>query len=317
MFSVSAKVQDGFDMIELKDHRSGTCVAVIPTCGAILHSFSIMHQGKSINVVDSYPTKLAFDTQMEELGFKSAKLSPFVCRMKNGIYSFEGKTHEVDGFYLGAHAIHGLIYKAPFDISLTQANEQSAVLELVHHYDATDAGFPFKYSCHVLYELFENNNLTISTTIKNNSGVEMPICDGWHPYFGFGGAIDDCELAFKSKEMLEFDADLIPTGKLIPYMEYYSLKKIGTSFLDNCFTANLDEAGATLVLRDPKQGLQLEISPEGSYPFLQIYTPPHRQSIAIENLSAAPDALNNKIGLIVLPAGEEKTFRTHYALCAK
>jgi aldose 1-epimerase len=61
----------------------------------------------------------------------------------------------------------------------------------------------------------------------------------------------------------------------------------------------------------------LEISPEGSYPFLQIYTPPHRQSIAIENLSAAPDAFNNKMGLIVLTAGEEKTFRTLYAICAK
>jgi aldose 1-epimerase len=317
MFSVSAKMQDGFDMIELKDNGSGTCVEVIPSCGALLHSFSVMHQGKSINVIDSYQNKLSFDTQMEELGFKSAKLSPFVCRMKNGAYSFEGKTHVVEGFYLGAHAIHGLVYKAQFDISLIQENEHSAVLELVHHYDATDAGFPFKYSCQVQYELSEKNGLTITTTIKNNAGSDMPICDGWHPYFGFGGAIDDCELAFKSKEIVEFDTDLIPTGKLIPYKEYYSLKKIGNSFLDNCFTANLDEAGATLVLRDPQQGLQLEISPEGSYPFLQIYTPPHRQSIAIENLSAAPDAFNNKMGLIVLTAGEEKTFRTLYAICAK
>ena len=69
-----------------------------------------------------------------------------------------------------------------------------------------------------------------------------------------------------------------------------------------------------LVFRDPELGLQLEISPARSYPYLQLYTPPHRQSIAFENLSAAPDAFNNAMGLISLLEGQEKVFETRYTL---
>jgi aldose 1-epimerase len=47
---------------------------------------------------------------------------------------------------------------------------------------------------------------------------------------------------------------------------------------------------------------------------LQIYTPPHRKSIAIENLSSAPDAFNNKIGLIELGAEESHAFQTRYRI---
>jgi aldose 1-epimerase len=58
----------------------------------------------------------------------------------------------------------------------------------------------------------------------------------------------------------------------------------------------------------------VEIRPESSYPYLQLYTPPHRESIAIENLSAAPDAFNNGMGLINLEPGASATFKTAYTI---
>ncbi len=39
---------------------------------------------------------------------------------------------------------------------------------------------------------------------------------------------------------------------------------------------------------------------DGKYSFLQVYTPPTRDSIAFEPMTCAPDALNNKQGLIKL-----------------
>ena len=69
-----------------------------------------------------------------------------------------------------------------------------------------------------------------------------------------------------------------------------------------------------MCLRDPATGWQLEIQPDASYPYLQIYIPPHRQSIAIENLSAPPDSFNNGIGLITLAAGESTVFSTQYVV---
>jgi aldose 1-epimerase len=68
------------------------------------------------------------------------------------------------------------------------------------------------------------------------------------------------------------------------------------------------------VLRDAAQKIQVEIHPDKSYPYLQIYTPPHRNSIAIENLSAAPDVFNNGMGAKVLAPNETANFTTTYTI---
>ncbi len=314
MFSISSINNNGFDIIRLVDEATQTMVDVIPACGGILHAFAIMQQDKMMNIVDSYNNKKEFEEAMEAKGFKSAKLSPFVCRMRDGKYHFGEKDYRVNKFYLGEHAIHGLIYDAPFEVTHQMADEEKAVLELLHHYKGTDAGYPFLYDCKIVYELKMNNSLTITTSVINKDRGMIPVCDGWHPYFTFGGSIDECQLEFQSKELVAFDDTLVPDGKLIPYQEFGSLKKIETTFLDNCFTVNFAECQPMLILRDPKQKIQLEIRPEKAYPYLQIYTPPHRQSIAIENLSSAPDAFNNGMGLVTLPHGEAVSFTTNYTI---
>jgi aldose 1-epimerase len=50
------------------------------------------------------------------------------------------------------------------------------------------------------------------------------------------------------------------------------------------------------------------------YPYLQIYTPDHRQSIAIENLSGAPNSFNNGMGLIRMAPRQTLTFNLWYQL---
>ena len=199
-----------------------------------------------------------------------------------------------------------------FTVKEQWADENAAGVTLQHLYKGTDKGYPFHYSCTVVYELKKDNALTITTVITNNDEGLIPIQDGWHPYFSFGGSINELQLEFQSKEIVEFNEALIPTGKLSAYQDYGALKKIGAAEFDNCFTLNFAECQPLCVLRDPVQKLQLEIYPDKTYPYLQIYTAPHRKSIAIENLSAVPDAFNNGIGLQVLPAGASANFTTIY-----
>ncbi|MFY7965935.1 MAG: hypothetical protein ACOVO1_13635, partial [Chitinophagaceae bacterium] len=120
---------------------------------------------------------------------------------------------------------------------------------------------------------------------------------------------DNCTLQFDATEMLEFDESCIPTGKLVSdnrFVKTTSLKNIN---LDNCFLlSNIHQPKCVL---KGKQ-LQLTITPDKSYPYLQIFTPDHRENIAIENLSAAPDAFNNKMGLIMLEPNKEYNFATSY-----
>ncbi len=314
MFTASIKSAPDFKKVILTDTLSGTTAEIIPSCGAILHAFTILHNGKTINVIDSYENEADFKTNAEAKGFKSNKLSPFACRIKNAGYNFNNKAYTIQKFLLGSNAIHGLLYNVNFTVKQTWANDTGAGVALLYSYNGSDAGYPFNYNCEVVYELKTNNALTLTTTVTNTHHSPIPMQDGWHPYFTFGGSINNLQLQFNSDKIVEFDETLIPTGKFLPYSIFNTLKKIDDTFFDNCFTLQPGKQNPACVLKDVAQQLQLEIYPDAAYPYLQIYTPPHRNSIAIENLSAIPDAFNNGTGLIILPPLGTAQFATTYKI---
>ncbi len=314
MFTISIQETKGLHQWILSD-GSGTSAAILPAFGATLNAFSITRQDGIHNVIDGYTDAESFIHDVTGQGFKSCKLSPFACRLKNGAYHFGQENYKIQqGFYLNRHALHGLLYNAPFIVLQQEANAEKAMLRLLHQHKGTDAGFPFVYDCVVTYTLEHNHQLTLQTTVTNHSGKLMPIQDGWHPYFTLGGAINDCQLEFQSKELVLFDGELLPTGELKHFEDFGSLTLLGKTEFDHCFTVNFAECQPLCVLRNPQTHIQVEIYPDTSYPYLQVYTPPHRHSIAIENLSAAPDAFNNAMGLKVLPPGETATFTTRYKI---
>jgi aldose 1-epimerase len=122
--------------------------------------------------------------------------------------------------------------------------------------------------------------------------------------------VDSCTLQFDGAALLEFDDTLIPTGKVLPDHRFAEGTSLDGIFLDNCFALDplTPQAGCVF---SSKQ-LQLTISPAASYPYLQVYTPEHRKSIAIENLSAPPDAFNNGIGLLLAEKNKPAIFSTTY-----
>jgi len=312
-FAIETKATQGFDKIILKDNKS-TSVEIIPSCGAILHAFKIVHDNEWLNVIDNYESADDFKKNVASHGFKSCKLSPFACRVKNAHYTFGGIVYSIEKFLLGENALHGLLYDAVFTVTKQFADEEKAGITLQHQYKGTEKGYPFHYDCMVTYELKKENALSIKTEIINKSESLIPVQDGWHPYFTLGGKVDDLQLEFQSKEKVEMDKELIPTGKLLAYTEFNSLRKIeGTSF-DDCFVLNFAQKQPLCILRNADQKIQLEIFPSTTYPYLQIYTPPHRNSIAIENLSAVPDAFNNEMGLTILAPQQSAVFETTYKI---
>ena len=314
MFTVIEKTDTDFKKIILTDTISGTTAEIIPSCGAILHSFTILHKGKPVNIIDSYENEADFNTNAEAKGFKSNKLSPFACRIKNATYNFNNTAYTIQKFLLGSNAIHGLLYNVNFTVKKIGCTNAGASVTLLYNYNGSDAGYPFNYSCEVVYELKANNALTLTTIITNHHQSAIPMQDGWHPYFTFGSSINNLQLQFNSDKIAEFDETLIPTGNFLPYSTFNTLKEIGNTFLDNCFTLQPGKQQPACVLKDTAQQLQLEIYPDETYPYLQIYTPPHRNSIAIENLSAIPDAFNNNTGLIILPPQGTAQFATTYKI---
>lgn len=287
-------------------------IEIIPEFGALLNAIRIAHGGQSLNLIDGYQGRSDILTHFTS-SFKSAKLSPFVCRLRNGQYAFQQQDYTIQRKH-AIGVIHGLLFDRPFQVVQHGADDAQAKLVLQYSYQKEDPGYPFDYDCIVEYSLLPAAQLCLSTTVVNKSLQPIPILDGWHPYFTFGDSIDNAELAFQSEEMLEFDEQLIPTGQLLPVRKFLKGRSLKGEVLDHSFLLDFKRPQPLCVLRHPLKQISIAFYPEPSYPVLQVYTPPHRRSIAIENLSGAPDAFNNGIGLQTVEAGGQKRFTTAFKI---
>ncbi len=106
----------------------------------------------------------------------------------------------------------------------------------------------------------------------------------------------DYELQFSSNTMLEFNEKLIPTGQVVhdPAFTVAAPLAAAVSIIVSCLKYRKEQP--CCLLRNPQNGVTLTIYTNSLYPYLQIYTPDHRNSIAIENLSGAPDCFQQRNG---------------------
>lgn len=310
-FTIQERTVNDCRQLILASPDNSTQVIILPDYGALLHAFIVNNQGQPFNVIDNYADAADIAANLS-MSYKSSKLSPFVCRIAGAQYPYEGQTMEFAARFVDGSAIHGLLFNKPFRKigSFTDDGRASVLLKYV--YKQEDDGYPFDYACEIRYTLFANNTLQIQTTVTNLDELTLPMADGWHPYFTLGGTANEWLLQFASDTMLEFDDRLVPTGNKIKDNRFTEPFRLGDTQLDNCFELDPLEGQAACVLRNDATGLQLSLFPDKSYPYLQLYTPPHRKSIAIENLSAAPDAFNNGMGLVMLKPGHTETFTVYY-----
>jgi len=312
-FSINRIQDNGLDLVMLKDEKTATSVEILPALGAALHAFTVQSADGPFNIIDNY-NDLAQAKKEMRVSYKSARLSPFVCRIPEGKYFFDGKEWEFANKFSDGSVIHGLLYDKPFMITHKTADETKATASMYYDYKMDDEAYPYHYRCQVEYTLYADNLLEVQTVITNETGKAIPIADGWHPYFQLGGAVDEWMLFFDAEAIVEFNDKLIPTGNLLKYDLFKSLTRIGSRFFDNCFIVNIEKEKPACELVNPGNKLKLSFFPDNSYPYLQVYTPPHRKSIAIENLSSAPDCFNNKMGLLMLAPAHSQTFTVRYRL---
>jgi aldose 1-epimerase len=312
-FTITQEKDEDLDLLQITDLTSGIQLRVLPDSGAILHEFSIPLGNRRIQVINSYDNQKDLEKN-RLISYKSAKLSPFVCRIAEGKYSFAGREYEFPNKFAGGSAIHGIISDKPFQLLEKKAEEDQAFLLFSYEYKEEDPGYPFHYLIHVRYRLKKNGKLYLETTVKNLSPFPIPIADGWHPYFSLEGRVNDWLLSFRSFKNVVFDEKLIPTGQIRETSEFYSPRKIGTEFFDHCFLLEPDTEKPAAILKNPENGLRISFFPDNTYPYLQIYTPDDRKSIAIENLSSAPDSYNNGMGLLILAPGDSQSFSVLYQL---
>lgn len=287
-FEIQISTIADFEELIIQDTSIGHQIKIV-TKGGILNEWISNSTTSSINS-NNFENGWG---NFEMNGFKSGKMSPFSCRLANGQYAYQGKLYTIEKFYLGKHALHGILYDALYSIESTKIEEDAASVILVHHYKGSDKGYPFAYDIHIQWTLDKHNTITVKTTVTNLHHEPIPIMDGWHPYFKIGEIINDYSIQFKNKGKLIYNEELLPSGQIIDDNTYTLGKTLGQTHLDDCWL--IDTANPSCTIQNGKE--KIIITPISNYPYIQLYTPEDRKSIAVENLSAAPNCFNNKMGL--------------------
>jgi aldose 1-epimerase len=289
---------------QLEDMVQDMRIEVVPSAGGILNAWWV----GGINIIEGYTDREDFAERVHA-GFRSAKLLPFVCRLNNAAYRWQEQTYILDKFLLNGSALHGIVYDQVFAVVEAQQDKSGCSVELEYRYAGEHPGYPFPFTCKIRYALSADGKLEIATWLTNpdSAASALPIVDGWHPYFALGGEADHWLLKITTDQMMEYNDALIPTGRYLRDSTFTEGALIGDTKLDNGFLLS-GTLGPFCKLKNLETGHTVTFLRQLNYPFLQLYIPDHRKSIAIENLSGAPDAFNNGIGLTVLQPGEQKAF---------
>ena len=219
----------------------------------------------------------------------SSVLFPFVNRVENGIFSFDGKQYNLPINELDkGHALHGFVYDKPFVVTDSKFLKDSAWICLQFSEKTSHKGLPFDYTIELKYTITQFE-LSLKVKVENIGFQSFPFGLGWHPYF---------HTSSKENRMIQMDSDqkLTFTNGMIPS----SFSRIETSqipidkHLDDCFHLRNGSVSFT----NENYGFKLTSTAETNY--LQIYTPPENTSVAIEMMTSPPNSFNNNKGILVL-----------------
>lgn len=207
-------------------------------------------------------------------------------------------------------ALHGFLYRVP---AAVEKKDHSLLVS--YRLSGEEPGYPFKVDVLLDYQLAANGSLRVDLTICNRDDIEVPAGFGWHPYFSLGQGLDQCFLQMPAAHCIEIDERMLPTGRKVLDERFVTATRLAGIHLDTCFEFPAAQGCVSAQFTSEAAGFGVEFwqqcGPQGMN-FMQIYTPPERQSLAIEPMSCGIDGLNTGEGLIRL--APKQIFRSAYGV---
>lgn len=235
---------------------------------------------------------------------KSALLCPFPNRLDAGKYTWLGKTyqfplnHEATG-----NAIHGFVRGQVFEPTYVFLSAQMARIGCFYHYPGDLAYYPFPFSMEVTFAIHNSGKFELHVSIQNLHDSAIPMGFGWHPYFSMGKHADAHQMKLPKAEKIIVNERMIPTGEQQIMSDFQRLTPINQVTLDTCFAYKNQQGRYRLTLENEGKKLQINAN-AATFPFFQVFTPPHRESIALEPMSCNVDAFNNQADGCSLESGK-------------
>ncbi|NHC22023.1 aldose 1-epimerase family protein [Nocardioides sp. IC4_145] len=275
--------------------------AVVTESGAALRALSF----RGRDLVDGFG-----EDEMSS-GGRGQLLVPWPNRVRDGQYTFEGRDLQLPLSEPSRHnSSHGLARWVAWSVEEHTGHSVSLTYRLM-----AQTGYPWTLDLHVAYDL-SADGLTVTQTATNDSGRPAPYASGAHPYLRVGdGPVDRWELTLPAATRLLVDDErLLPAGREAvegtPY-DFRVARPLRDLALNHCFT-DLErdpEGNTTAVLRDPASGDGVTLWVDGHHPWLLLYTADDvpaaaRRSLAVEPMTAPPDALRSGEDLFTLAPDE-------------
>ena len=272
----------------------GDSFSIVPEYGANL--IDLKFKGQC--VIDGFQTP---DELTEGAWGKSIILFPYPNRLKDGRYTFNGKTYQFDINNADTgNSIHGFSSNVKMDVVKSDFNENSGSIVCESHHDGSHLAYPFKFTFQVQFTL-SDSALNVNMAFTNNESFDIPVGLGWHPYFKISERIEDTSLKMPETYFINIDDRMLPTGEKTPFHEFDDLKRIDSYSLDNGFFILNQSKPAEVILESEMGRLTYwQETGEAKWNFLQVFTPPQRNSIALEPMTCNIDAFNNGDGLVLL-----------------
>ncbi len=253
-----------------------------------------------------------------------AVLFPWPNRVRGGSWSQDGVEHHlpVNEPKL-QNALHGLVQEAVFKVE-SMASDEVTVSTLVR----PQPGYPFSVTLAITYRL-TSDGLEVDNTITNSSDRPAPVSLGAHPYLRVGDApLDDLTVRIAATTYFTLDQQLIPTAQ----------RHVGGSGIDpraglpvsgidlnHCYGQLSTVDGRSHHLLQAPDGRTVDLWADQDFAYVQVYicpdfprrdgdgdAPTTGRAIAIEPMTAPPDALNSGLGLRWLAPDE--TWATSWGL---
>ncbi len=305
MFEVKKVKFDNLDALQLKNRKTGEFLSMIPEFGANIYDLNLKSGENVIPVLKGFKT-------CEELkkhhGFYNSHLFPFAGRLPDGIFNYAGNAYQFDiNDSEFKAALHGFLYNKPLVLKeQIETDEKAEITVTFSSKKNSHPSYPFNITVNITY-ILTNEGFINKTRFINNGNHQAPIAYGIHPYFTLGNKVDDLKIKIPTKTETILSNRLVPTGETKVNKRFFNLTKIDDYSFDNGFQFSRKNGRVTTVIKNTKTDSELNIWQEtgkNKFNFLQVYTPPTRDCIAIEPLCGNINSLNTGDDLMKLAPGE-------------
>ncbi|PWW02832.1 galactose mutarotase-like enzyme [Paenibacillus cellulosilyticus] len=267
---------DGYPLIELKEAATRSRVVVCPERGAIVIHCEL--NGQELLYLD----RDTFLNPQANIRGGIPVLFPICGQLVGGQYEWKGSTYQMKN--------HGVARVKPWEVIQSGTDNGAYVTLTLHSDEETLASFPFAFELQFTYRL-KDGKLSIEQQYTNQSGEQMPMVAGFHPYF----ATDSKNLAYSS------DAT-----KLLDYNDNVEKPFNGTFDLNGLVesVALLDSKRPEIAFPLKSSGGRVHLSYSETFRYAVLWSVEGKPFVCVEPWTALNEALNDKKGLLLVEPGQ-------------